>query len=184
MASTSYWSHLAWEHTATPWRTKPLTDAVVAACSLHHAPSDTRTRETGRVVITIAPGLGEVTHPAGLAWTMVLAEGAVRGFVSILPGSKNAAKTTTAEIVKFAQVAWRPLVATMVTAKMACVVLGDVGATQDSEEQPANCVPPAIMAPTAQSAAVGSRDGVMRALKVLESAPVKRAGRGIAARLI
>lgn len=53
-------------------------------------------------------------------------------------------------VFQFAQVAWRPLVATMVTAKMACVVLGDVGATQDSEEQPANCVPPAIMAPTAQ----------------------------------
>lgn len=35
-----------------------------------------------------------------------------------------------------------------------------------------------------QSAAVGSRDGVMRALKVLESAPVRWAGRGIAARLI
>ncbi len=51
---------------------------------------------------------------------------------------------------QFVQVGWRPLVVTMVTATMVCVVQEDVGVTKASEEKPANCVSPATTAPTAQ----------------------------------
>lgn len=182
MASTSCWSHLAWERTATPSSNKLLTGAVDVAPTLHPAPSDTKTWERRRIVSTFASGLGARTHVGTVTWTIISAGGAVREFVSFHPGSKSAAKTTTAETVKFVQVVSRPLVATMVTATMVCEVQEDVGATRVSGETPANCVTSVTTAPTAQSAAVGSREGVMRALRVLDSVSVNQAGRVIAAR--
>lgn len=54
-------------------------------------------REIRSVVLTIVPGLA---HVGILTWTIISAGLAVKKFVSIPPGSRNAAKTTTAENVK------------------------------------------------------------------------------------
>lgn len=55
-------------------------------------------------------------------------------------------------LFQFVQVVWKPLVTTMVTAVMVCSVPEDVLASRASKEVPVNCVPLAIMAPTAQVA--------------------------------
>lgn len=72
---------------------------------------------------------------------------------------------------------------TTVTVMIMCVVQEGVTATMASEEKPAKCVRSVTTAPTAQSVAVVRRESVMRALKVLDSACVSRAGRAIAARV-
>lgn len=126
--------------------------------------------------------MGSGTLLGIMTWTILSAGGAVRKFVCFHPGCKSAAKTTTAETVKFVQAAWSLLVVTMVTATMVSLVQEDVGATMASKEEPANCVSAAITDPTAQLAAAGGREGVTTALKGLDSVPVIQAGQVISAR--
>lgn len=65
------------------------------------------------------------------------------------------------ETAKCAQVVWRPLVITMATARMGCLVQDNVFAIKASLDQPVNCVTEVIMASTAQLVTVRNRAAAM-----------------------